>query len=652
MSKKLSQLFLEEYKKLLNEQDPMSKYGGEYQREELPSDYLGPQGQALTNIGLSNAQLQQAEDNGTLADRFGDKNTYLPPTERPKEIVSLYDLFDAWNKQEESDIKFIENGWTNYLDAYGEPLEDKEGDRNIGKAKKAFAIYQKNQDEEKNSTLSKLKDQLLFELPKFTYVELGTNKKFDKAPDNWNTQQFGGFYDSNPPAFLFEPISETTVLTAINNDELTNDNSFNSEYKKYRSPKDIENQFYKANENKDFKKFGIIQSSKSELENNPILEELFGRDNIRNAMANCPGGEAEMFLRDVVRGIILDDAKKVVGRKYPGMSDRVRYKPLPGSKYGGIPCQSMAYYRYGILSQVLVGVLTMVLVPVGGWVTYLALATEAVVNLWAAKEDMERQDANAVALDVAFLFIPFILESQSFKRGLQFIQMPNADAVYNGLLSKIRNVPKVNGKYDAIELKNLFLSLTDDEKKFLAYVKDSNNKELADFLKLAGKEAEKKMIELSKKTILKPLSYFRRNLKNIVTMSIIGVPLTLFFSKQLIETFEKGLRRPLSQDEKEFLSVLSTFYSEDQQKKFEQQTAETMEKILELAKTYKQEKEKAQKDEGYTEQDIQEINDFASTFAKIFQEAMSEAGVEPCKDNNGQITPCPEKEKQVNQSNK
>jgi hypothetical protein len=646
MSKKLSQLFLEEYKKILNEQDPMSQYGGVYQPEPLPSDYLGPGRGFEQNYTPTINQARIEQQKKDSREKESEKTT------------SLYDIFKKWDEQEQNDEKLIEGGWQEVLDEYGNPLEDIDDPYQIEVAKKAFSIYQDRQNEEKNSTLTDLKDQMLSTLPKFTYVELGTNKQYDEAPKNWNTKLYGGFYEKTPPSYLFDPVSETTVLLAPSSEEQTDDPNFNSEYKKYRSPKDVEKNFYDFNKDKDLKKFGIVQSNKEELLNNEILLQIFKPEQITYALTQCAGGEAEAFLREIVRGTIKNKNGRVVGRKYPGMDDIERYDPLSGSvddKDGGIPCQSLAYYQYGIVSQILVGVLTMALIPVGGWVAFGALLTEALVNAWAIKEDMDRQDSDAVKLDVAFLFIPFLLEASAFKRTIQYIQMPNADNVYKGLLQKIRNVPKTNGKYDAVALNNLMQSLTSDEKNFLKYVKDTNNTELRAFLKEAGKEAEKRIMQYASKNTLKPLSAFRKNLKGIMTMVTIGVPTGIYFAKVFIDAAEKGLQRPLSEDEKQFISVLSTFYKEDQEKKLQEATKEQFEKLMKLAAEYNNLKKQAENQnenpEGYTEQDIKEINDFAPKFREMVKIALETVHIEPCKDSNGQTAPCPEKEKQVNEGN-
>lgn len=111
---------------IINEQDPMSKYGGDYQREELPSDYLGPKGSFEKNytpqVYTANVESEKQTEKEKEQRRIEDEAKSLIATYSKKLPKNTYytinnQIFKDWfkNKIESLNfLKYLEENVLNY----------------------------------------------------------------------------------------------------------------------------------------------------------------------------------------------------------------------------------------------------------------------------------------------------------------------------------------------------------------------------------------------------------------------------------------------------------------------------------------------------------------------------------------------------------
>lgn len=107
---------------IINEQDPMSKYGGEYKKEELPSDYLGTKGSFEKNytpqVYNANVESEKEKERNRIKDEAKSLiATHLKKLPKKTYYTSDNQIFKDWvvNKIESLNfLKFLEENVLNY----------------------------------------------------------------------------------------------------------------------------------------------------------------------------------------------------------------------------------------------------------------------------------------------------------------------------------------------------------------------------------------------------------------------------------------------------------------------------------------------------------------------------------------------------------
>ena len=573
---------------LLNEQDPMSDPMSNYDLgkidQTLPSDYLGPGGAFEKNY----TPTQDKTNPNTPANQYAKQQEIK---RKEKEVKSLWDLYKKWKGAEENTEKLIEGGWEKYFDEDGSP-KDEYTDNEITRATWARNIYQKRQESTNNEKIKGFVDEAISILPKFTYVERGTNKTYTNKPDNYNPKMFGGYYESTPPRTIYEPISETTVSLTPSNEELTGNNDFDSKYKVYRSPADIANQLSQQLGRITVDIFGLQKYNKEQLVSNPYLLRLFKPEQIEAALTECAGDATYPFLMSVIQGELLDDQGRVVGRKDIS-GNIVPYVPPTGlnDEYGGIPCESEWEWRYAVPAQLVAGIVVSIMAPYGGWMMWASLLAEATINAAVLIGSMDSQDPALVKMNTAYLILPFLMETTPFRNLMNSAQFGKEyKKIAQEMIDNFESF-KVGGKMDMGKLLTYIDGLPETHKKLLFHLQD---KKFQSALKTAMSDSYRLLKTLSKSYKGIKLSWMLKNLPTSVSILVYGMPAGLYFISKYVDAVGQKLGRTLSENERKYWSAIFSHYSEDERQKIVKSRLEFLQEITNMQKQIEQKQKEAQ----------------------------------------------------------
>ena len=567
---------------LLSEQDPMSQYDLEPIDQSLPSDYTGP-GRDFERIYTPTVYQSRIEQEKEQK-KEGEKQKELEKN-KPKTLLSLY---NEWKNTEEGTENFIESGWKEFYDKDGKYIGDESNRARVTWAK---GIHDKRAQSENNEKIQDAINDALSTLPKFKYVELGTDKEFSEEPTDYSPSKYGGYYESIPPQIVYEPISETRVSLTPTTQELTQNDEFNSKYKVYRSPADISKalseQLSRSEFGANYEKYTVEQ-----LKTNPYLLRLFKSEQIEAALTECAGDATYPFLMSIIQGQLLDDKGRVVGRKDVG-GNVVPYVPPTGlnTEYGGIPCESEWEWRYAVPAQLVAGIVVSIMAPYGGWMMWASLLAEATINAAVLIGSMDSQDPALVKMNTAYLILPFLMETTPFRNLMNSTQFGKEyKKIAQEMIDKFESF-KVGGKMDMEKLLTYIDGLPETYKKLLFHLQD---KKFQSALKTAMSDSYKLLTTLSKSYKGIKLSWMLKHLPTSVSILVYGMPAGLYFISKYVDAVGQKLGRTLSENERKYWSAIFSHYSEDERQKIVNSRLQFLQEITDMQKQIEQKQKEAQ----------------------------------------------------------
>jgi hypothetical protein len=507
------------------------------------------------------------------------------------------ELYKSWKNEEEQFKSLVTNendqGWAKFVDQYGNP---KEGvDPNSEEFFLATLAYNQvlTTFKEKNDTLKgQLIDQAVAVLPKYQYVM--NNKVYNEPPSGWNLcgyyEQWNDVYFLNASDKLIEEpntkqnveIQRNTIADEICRSYLEK-NKKDVRYLSIKSPTEIKNDFNSLITSENLPvRISSVQSNDS-LINNEILTRLFSENAIKFALENCTD-TSRYFLKEVAEGRYVDKTTgRIVGFYYldnNGTPQLQRYTPNKSvdEKLEGIPCESATYDEYGFAINTLVSIVAGFIYPPllaeNSWRLFTALLLESVVNAYNLQESLKApNNETRIQMDVAFLILPFLAETSVFKNILQRTSFTTtAQQGHASLLSRIAQLPKNNGKYEASVLKNFVESLTDAEKAFLQQIDDPKFKSLMS-------EMTKEMKRTLKSRTL--VGGLRQQLPLVSYLLVYGIPGAAGGIVQYRDAMNRTLGNSMTEQQKEFIDILLTGLNERARKELSEKNELEIKKIVE-----------------------------------------------------------------------
>ena len=554
MSKK-GLLITEEEKKLIlklhgliSEGDPMSRYGGGYTREELPSDYLGS-GRAFEK---NYTPTQDKTNPNTAANQYAKQQEIKRDYEKK---VNLKDTFLNWKKDRNEWVDRIESGYKEYIDEEG---KIKEGAPDWVTAAKNIADekIKKSEAQTEKSNLTQTFNMMFESLPNdITYVKTDGTKfqinkaDYEKIPKGWNPKQWGVEYGGTPPNSLVDPITGNEIFLTIPNDyQKTGNPEFDSKYKIYFSPYEImenyKNQFVNAGVS--YTKTASSFETAEDVLKSPIVARLYTKEQIEKSLTECES-MAKAFLMKVSKLQIKDSKGRTVGLYRTddrGQKELVRWDGgILGNRKDSIPCDNQFWEDYGPAIQVGVILLaTIVTAGLGGPAAVAAVTADIAGNAAAMYFDAQKQDADTVVMDAGFVLLAPLFEIPGVKMGLKRLAagkklLPQFESV----MSKI----KASAGMSPDDVKTMINSMTDEEKAVLALIGDSRMEKIM-------KEGA---IDISKQ--YKQFIGARKILPTSIEIASNGIPIGALLLKKYVDSVKQTLSQPTQNELTTWSIILS-----------------------------------------------------------------------------------------------
>ena len=485
-------------------------------------------------------------------------------------ITNLFTAYKNWEKDREYWEDALEKKeFLKILDDNGNVREDVNlSSEEIRKAKEQFEVFNKIQQKNASQYSEELTDRTLAQLPEFNYVRIlpdGKVEKLSNPPQEWSSE-YGGTYMSDPPLEITE--AETGNKFSVKRPGYDKSRMYetNFKYKEYYSPFELKNQIITYLQDINVDSAVSENILKDELYKNEILTRLFKPEQIKAALNDCATQASYNFLISIIQGDLVGRHGYPVGRYF--MKDGVKtledYVPKynVNPEYGDIPCEDAFWHEYGLGIQMLLGLAAGVLYPVGGFAFWAALFVDVVVNAYSLTKSMSAQDPKRAQLDIAYIVLPFLLETQAFKGLINSVKFGSKyKVIAESLTQKIKSLPKINGKYDLVQLKQFFDDLPPEEARLLKYLGKPEFKEV---METAGREIKDTLKQNKPKF---KMSKFRRTLDTSSSIFFYGLPAGVHIFDIYLSRIEKTLGTSLTEQQTNFFNFILSHISEKDREK-------------------------------------------------------------------------------------
>lgn len=275
------------------------------------------------------------------------------------------------------------------------------------------------------------------------------------------------------------------------------------------------------------------EKEEQDLLNNDLLIKIFGKDRITQEIENkeCDFDKKLEFFRNVLRRTgYYNENGKTIGMYYKNTNGVSEFIKWPQNRK--IPCVDVWWDKYGMAVQL--GGMLAVSILTGGMGTIgfiIELLLDAGLNVYSLKKNSEAQDEDAMALDFAYLILPFAMMSGPVKAILKNMKFDK------NVLKSVENKISSLGKFaQPDDVKRVIDAMSEQEKRV---IKELSNEEYKSVLKKVGEDYINN---------LKGKGSIARKISNpLVNIFVYGTPIAAYFT--LTKTIEEKIGRSLSDEE-------------------------------------------------------------------------------------------------------
>lgn len=275
------------------------------------------------------------------------------------------------------------------------------------------------------------------------------------------------------------------------------------------------------------------EKEEQDLLNNDLLIKIFGKDRITQEIGNkeCDFDKKLEFFRNVLRRTgYYNENGKTIGMYYKNTNGVSEFIKWPQNRK--IPCVDIWWDKYGMAVQL--GGMLAVSILTGGMGTIgfiIELLVDAGLNVYSLKKNSEAQDEDAMALDFAYLILPFAMMSGPVKAILKNMKFDK------NVLKSVENKISSLGEFaQPDDVKRVIDAMSEQEKRV---IKELSNEEYKSVLKKVGEDYINN---------LKGKGSIARKISNpLVNIFVYGTPIAAYFT--LTKTIEEKIGRSLSDEE-------------------------------------------------------------------------------------------------------
>lgn len=284
----------------------------------------------------------------------------------------------------------------------------------------------------------------------------------------------------------------------------------------------------------------------------PLIKKLFTQEAIDYALNNCDVEAVSAFLQEITNGTKLNKQGNIVGKYYRNSKGQSFMAKWDSPK---IPCESAFWNEYGLYIQ-LGGMVAIALLSGGlglgpSAAVFLEFAADTALNLYSLKKSVDAQDDDAIKMDLAYVFLPFLMAAGPVKAALKSAKF--GDEVIESVETKLKTLPPNATK---TQVDDLLKNMTPQEQRVIDQLGTEEYKDVV-------QKASKDIVDGLKKTADAPII---RKLSNpLVNILVYGAPAGAFFVKKISDSFKQKTGKSLTQKENELWGKALAFLDEESQ---------------------------------------------------------------------------------------
>lgn len=288
----------------------------------------------------------------------------------------------------------------------------------------------------------------------------------------------------------------------------------------------------------------------NKISNSKLIKQLFKQEEIDYAFENCINDNIIAFFQGILDGKMKNKQGQLVGKWYKDEKGTPYMAKWDSTK---IPCDTQFWMDYGLYIQV-GGMIAVSLLTAGAGLTpalalLLELGADAALNLYSLKKSVDSQDEEAIKMDLAYVFLPFLMASAPVKSALKSAKF--GDETIKSVETKLKGLPPNATK---TQVDDLLKNMKPEEQRLISELKKEEYKGVV-------QQASKDVINGLKKTAKAPVI---RKLSNpLINIIVYGAPAVAYLVKAVSDTYKQKTGKSLTQEENELWAKALAFLKQD-----------------------------------------------------------------------------------------
>ena len=288
----------------------------------------------------------------------------------------------------------------------------------------------------------------------------------------------------------------------------------------------------------------------NKISNSKLIKQLFKQEEIDYAFENCINDNIIAFFQGILDGKMKNKQGQIVGKWYNDKQGKPYMVKWDSTK---IPCDTQFWEDYGLYIQV-GGMIAVSLLTAGAGLApsmalLLELGADAALNLYSLKKSVESQDEDAIKMDLAYVFLPFLMASAPVKSALKSAKF--GDEVIESVETKLKGLPPNATK---TQVDDLLKNMKPEEQRL---IKELEKEEYKDVIQKASKDVMDGIKKTAKAPVIRKLS------NPLINIIVYGAPAVAYLVKAVSDTYKQKTGKSLTQEENELWAKALAFLKQD-----------------------------------------------------------------------------------------
>jgi hypothetical protein len=290
-----------------------------------------------------------------------------------------------------------------------------------------------------------------------------------------------------------------------------------------------------------------------------IIYEIFSKESIEDALVSCEEEKVLAFLQAIIDGRIKNKQGQTVGQYYNNSAG----KPVMAKWNDSTPpCEDKWWVENGLAISLVLMVGTALVtggLSLGATASFLInLAVDTGINLYSLKKSYEADDYAGMKMDIAYVFLPFLMASSPVKNLLK--KLKYGDDVINSVERKLKSIPKNATKQ---QVDAILLGMTNEEQRLMRQL---GSDEYADVIKQASDDIMNKL-KSGAKAGTKSTSIPKRISNPIINIFAYTAPALVYGYTKITEALEDKAGETITQKNKRLWALSLSYFTQQQKDK-------------------------------------------------------------------------------------